>query len=433
MTAEAVVMNKNAVAMAADSAVTVGGGKVFNTANKIFALSACNPVGLMVFGSAEFMGVPWETLVNLFGQRFSDKCCDTLAEYAEHFLDFIAGQADVADQQQQESFAVARVERYFGCLAREIANAVSVELDEIVEAGGAIDKKTRDDRFASVAARVIQEQLAVWREAPLLGSLAKKDEHEIGALYRPRLADTAEATFGELSLSASIKSQLGRLALLVLTRRPDGGLPDSSGIVIGGYGEAEIFPHLQIYEMVGIAAGHVLYHQVHELDADITFTNTASIVPFAQQEMVHTFMEGVDPEYQGFLEKDLRNTLDGIVQAVVEVGTFADQAEKEQFEKALSTAAGGELSRCVERLKKYRDRHQVAPVISMVASLPKDELAELAEALVALTSLKRKMSNQRETVGGPIDVAVLSKGDGFVWIKRKVYFDSRLNRPNRVL
>ena len=32
-----------------------------------------------------------------------------------------------------------------------------------------------------------------------------------------------------------------------------------------------------------------------------------------------------------------------------------------------------------------------------------------------------------ETVGGPIDVAVISKGDGFIWIKRKHYFDPKLN------
>ena len=32
-----------------------------------------------------------------------------------------------------------------------------------------------------------------------------------------------------------------------------------------------------------------------------------------------------------------------------------------------------------------------------------------------------------ETVAGPIDVAVISKGDGFIWIKRKHYFERELN------
>ncbi|MFV9630695.1 MAG: hypothetical protein ACNYWM_06465 [Methanosarcinales archaeon] len=67
------------------------------------------------------------------------------------------------------------------------------------------------------------------------------------------------------------------------------------------------------------------------------------------------------------------------------------------------------------------------PVTSVVSMLPKDELAAMAEALVNLTFFKRKVSMETETVGGPIDVAVISKGDGFIWIKKKHYFKPELN------
>jgi hypothetical protein len=51
----------------------------------------------------------------------------------------------------------------------------------------------------------------------------------------------------------------------------------------------------------------------------------------------------------------------------------------------------------------------------------------MAESLVNLTSLKRRVSLQEETVGGPVDVAVISRSDGFIWIKRKEYFRTELN------
>jgi len=54
-------------------------------------------------------------------------------------------------------------------------------------------------------------------------------------------------------------------------------------------------------------------------------------------------------------------------------------------------------------------------------------LAATAEALVSLTSLSRRVTTEIETVGGPVDVAVISKGDGFVWINRKHYFKGELN------
>jgi len=63
----------------------------------------------------------------------------------------------------------------------------------------------------------------------------------------------------------------------------------------------------------------------------------------------------------------------------------------------------------------------------VVISLPKTELAAMAESLVNVTSMKRKVSLQAETVGGPVDVAVISKREGFVWIKKKQYFARELN------
>jgi hypothetical protein len=63
-----------------------------------------------------------------------------------------------------------------------------------------------------------------------------------------------------------------------------------------------------------------------------------------------------------------------------------------------------------------------------VAFLPVAELASMAESLVNLTSFKRRITMVAETVGGPVDVAVISKGDGFIWIKRKHYFEAEPNQ-----
>jgi hypothetical protein len=51
----------------------------------------------------------------------------------------------------------------------------------------------------------------------------------------------------------------------------------------------------------------------------------------------------------------------------------------------------------------------------------------MAESLVNLTSFKLRISMKAPSVAGPIDVAVISKKDGFVWIKRKHYFPKDLN------
>ena len=53
-------------------------------------------------------------------------------------------------------------------------------------------------------------------------------------------------------------------------------------------------------------------------------------------------------------------------------------------------------------------------LIGTVANLGKEDMANMAESFISLTSLVRRMSPHEETVGGPVDVAVISKGDGFV-------------------
>lgn len=77
-------------------------------------------------------------------------------------------------------------------------------------------------------------------------------------------------------------------------------------------------------------------------------------------------------------------------------------------------------------LNKIR-QDQFLPINQAVSALPKEEMALLAEALVDLTSLKRKVDSQLQSVGGPVDVAVISKGDGFIWMKRKHYFEGAKN------
>ena len=92
MTAEVAILNRQAVALAADSAITVSGPsgqKIFNTVNKLFALSKYHPVGIMVYSSAEVMGVPVETVVKSFRNRLGEKSFATLKGYHDEFVHFL--------------------------------------------------------------------------------------------------------------------------------------------------------------------------------------------------------------------------------------------------------------------------------------------------------------------------------------------------------
>jgi hypothetical protein len=70
MTAEVAVLNKSAVALAADSAVTISIGdkeeKTFDSADKLFELCGHNPIGVMIYNGLSFAEVPLQTIVKQF-------------------------------------------------------------------------------------------------------------------------------------------------------------------------------------------------------------------------------------------------------------------------------------------------------------------------------------------------------------------------------
>ncbi|HGR7300851.1 TPA: hypothetical protein ACL55C_001724, partial [Streptococcus pneumoniae] len=92
MTAEIGILNKNGVVLAADSAVTLSDGinsKVFNSARKLFTLSRVHSVGIMIYGDASFMGVPWEVIISEYKKSIGNEVLADTAMYINNFVDFL--------------------------------------------------------------------------------------------------------------------------------------------------------------------------------------------------------------------------------------------------------------------------------------------------------------------------------------------------------
>ena len=94
MTALVGILNKRAVAIAADSAITVSYAsderkKIYNTGQKIFRLSEVQPVGVMLYNNVEFMSTPWEVIIKLYHDRCVHHKLPLLKDYKEDFVKFL--------------------------------------------------------------------------------------------------------------------------------------------------------------------------------------------------------------------------------------------------------------------------------------------------------------------------------------------------------
>ena len=282
MTCEVAVMNTRGIALAADSAVALGDGeKIYHNAEKLLQLASSAPVGVMTFGSADLMDVPWETIVAGYQQRLGDRHYGTLPEYLEDFVAFIEGAATMfPDTVQRERFGnIARC-LWEGLYARPWKQ----------ELGKHRRRNGRDPH--GVLRRLIAEDQHKWEHYPPLERIDPGFPDAVIADYSTVLDEAERAVFGPDELPEDLRASLRTTLVLFISRAGFLG-PENSGLVIAGMGEAEPFPSLLFCRVGPIVKGRLKLHLFEH--ARITHDHTAMILPFAQRETIDMIIEGNPP------------------------------------------------------------------------------------------------------------------------------------------
>lgn len=419
MTAEITIMNKQAVAMAADSAVSYkGGDKIFQSANKIFSLSKYHPVGIMVYGNAEMMGIPWETTIKMYRKRLLKKKFDTLKEYGADFIEFLKSSTSPYDESIQES--------YFNNVVYGIFREMRGFIEENVKITIEKDKQISEDQIIDIVSERIDHFYAFCESLNYLGIIEKGSSEILENKYSQKLDDIGKDVFKKLPIPESYWMKLKRIGVSSITKL-DIDNNRQSGIVIAGFGDKDVFPSVESYNFDGIA-GNIMRCRINQ-SAKITIDSQSHIWPFAQGDVVETFMEGVAPNYRSHYESNLRKFFDDYPVILLDAIDKLSEAERIDLKEKFKKMSIDLLNAFLSDLTTFRRSEFIDPVVNIVSALPKDELAVMAETLVNLTAFKRKLSKEKESVGGSADVALITKGDGFIWIKRKHYFRPELNTP----
>ncbi|MHC1594617.1 MAG: hypothetical protein ACXQT2_04840, partial [Methanotrichaceae archaeon] len=383
-----------------------------------FTLSKYHPVGIMIYGNAAFMEVPWETIIKIYRNDLSKKQFDTLEEHADDFINFLDGGNKLFPISVQKMFLHNDVLGYFTYILSDIKRMVKEYLSDEVQ----ISKETLEQ----IVSKTIKKHYEVWKKASDTPSIPNEFGDVILNKYEKLIEKDIKNVFESYPLSDKHLDQLKMIAIWTLLKFSEAiERDDMTGIVIAGFGKNNIFPSLVSYHLERIINNKLKYKK--DASQKIDFETGAAIMSFAQGEMVHAFMEGVDPKYKTVKDAYISQIFDDYAGMIVSKIEKYTGEEKRELEEKLVEIGKQIVKDLNNELEIYRRDHHIAPIINVVSGLPKDELAAMAESLVNLTSFKRKVTPESETVGGPIDVALISKGDGFIWVKRKHYFKAELN------
>lgn len=414
MTAEVAVLNNSAIALAADSAVTIGRQKIYNSAVKLFSLSKKAPVAAMIYGNAVLSGIPWEVIVKEYRRQLGGRTFDRVKDYSDDLLLFISRHPEFFSDDGDKIWLMERIGAYYSGLAEELK-----EKAEDVRAAS-VNKSITKQQIVSLAKQIIAQKIAILQKNQDLNPSAPALKR-LRVLMKGATDTVAKHFFGDIH--ASLVPGLRTLGVLVVRKALFPG--SSSGLVVAGFGDREIFPAIVTLEIDGAIKDFVRWRLDKNRTHTIGAENHAIIVPYAQEDMVQTFMEGINPSFNQFLRTYLKETFTNLPQELHKV--FAKNTKNKSSLNELKRVCSEVEQKFVQTAQAHRMAEHVDPILRMVAVLPKDELAAMAESLVNLTAFKRRVTGTLETVGGPIDVCVISKGDGLVWVKRKHYFPKDLN------
>jgi hypothetical protein len=409
MTSEIAVMNQRAVAIAADSAVTlIDGGTVVvrNDTRKLYNLLEGRPVGVMFFGVADIMGHPWDRLIEHYQKKIRPKEFAHLGEYGASFTASLDNLDEFfpADRQRDDyKRLLASVYRYVFHLAqylRETSDEDAKISDQAI-LEEAIQRIWHDYQFRDDGQP--RADLACFPQG--FGAKVARDHAQI-------IDELVGYGFAPFGLGQKSTQQLKDIAVFCVVK--DLFLEDVTGLVFAGFGADDRYPVCVTYLVSAIVGGIV---KRAEASIDVIDTEVRSkIRMFADSEVTHAFIRGIDYGLErrvyGVMRMMLHSVVDQAVEAFPEVEAGRRRDVRQKFHEGLIPQY---LDAFRGMIGDYQQQAYINPVLRVLEIAARQELAETARELVSLNVFKKRIMAQKQTVGGAIDVAVISREAGFQW------------------
>ena len=364
----------------------------------------------MIYNNARLANTPWELIIKAYRKHLGLNSFDILDGYRSSLVDFLSSpdqtlvsRASQLDQSESFYFSAFSVLQKLLNLKEKLSrgqlDTAVANIDFMISKMDSMDillPLTQDD-----LAREIEEQVI-----PLSASLSSHLQKH----HDPELVEKLPIAL------------LAELVIKFAFRHWQECFDGITGLVIVGYGEGDLYPGLVNLEVYGFFAGKLLSLIRDSEQISETRANESIIKSFAQSSAVDSFTKGCSEDVYAHVENHHKN------HSISAIRKYCDGADF-VFDESLAIKLVEIESAEFQRNWSFAvwDNH-LKPMWGVLGGFSATELAELAETLVQLESIKEKVTRRTQSVGGPIDVAVITKSEGLVWIKRKLYFDPSLNQ-----
>ena len=415
MTAVVGILNKQGVAIAADSAVTRGRNKdgrkqekVTKNGNKMVRLCEAVPVAVMITGNADFLQTPWDVIARRYRQIRGSTEHHSVEAAVHDFFSFIQSDPVFWDG---------------GCDKGYLRHLIEWVFNRIVDKVGKAGERTPDGNLRRPASfvksfrKVAKSLCNDWERS---GICTQFKEYPI-----EQFRVTAHRIIGSFlsmkncQLFDEIHTSLEEAVWTRLRTRFEEG--PSATLVFSGYGKGQKYPSLVSALVCEGFDRHVSYHIRPEDIVCISEERPVSICPYAQDDVIRSILRGIHIDWSKEAGEVFQNIVNPFSSDIFGI-PFADDSPGVEFYDMLSEVRTSDLQRMFykEGMRMLdKNQHEWEKLLE---DSDLETLASLADCLIDLTGFHRILTFSQEGVGGPVDVAVISKNDGFTWLRRKNWY-----------
>ncbi len=179
-------------------------------------------------------------------------------------------------------------------------------------------------------------------------------------------------------------------------------------LVFAGYGEDEPYPSICKYEVIGISKSKLQWQPCG--CASISDEHESNILTSGQSDIIYAIEFGIQDDRVGVIRRKFQDLIDNLLNE-----NMLDSLKS----KINYPAIRQEITDIItESGRKHLRQH-----LEAIKQFDLQKMACLAENLIKATELHRKISSRQESVGGLVDLAVITREDGFQWLNRKSWYE----------
>lgn len=181
-------------------------------------------------------------------------------------------------------------------------------------------------------------------------------------------------------------------------------------LVFAGYAEDDSYPSICYCDVQEVKNGKISCSPPKDLQT-ISERKESAVFALGMPYIIDSIKYGIQEE-----------RIDPISRQFPRVLTEILLKEEKLIEKAMSINREHITSKVQELIREYKATHY-NQWLEVIKKYNLRDMAALAENLIKATELHRKITFQQENVGGLIDLALITRNDGFQWLNRKSWYE----------